>query len=257
MAARRYPLGLMTIAPVVIGVGVYAFTGQQELTPTPEAETPTETVTSTSTATPSVDAEWTATAISSAATATADAILYPTGTPTVTEHGAFHAGAWVRVNAGEGDCLNARRQPSATNEFASVVMCLPDGFRGILGGNPQEADGLWWWALAGAGWVAEEFLTPEGDADLTGTTAPQYAQTGGRIAFARQDGSLWVMRPDGSDQRQLVAPHTDGNGFKVSPQGVAWSPDGTLLSFYIPDYKTDGAASEQRIVDLDGNVRTS
>ena len=257
MPARRYPFGLVAIAPVAVGLGVYAFTGQQELTPTPEDATLTQTTTATETATPSIGEQWTATAVSEAATATAYVDLFPTATPAIKEHGGFHAGLWVRVNAGAGDCLNARRQPSVTNEYASVVMCLPDGFRGMVTGDAQEADGLWWWHLAGAGWVTEEFLAPEGDADLTAANAPQYGETGGRIAFFRNDGALWVMRPDGSEQRELMAAGKDSAGFNVTPRDLAWSPDGTLLVLNIPDYRTDRPTNELRIIDLEGNVRVS
>jgi len=257
MATHRYPLGLVAIAPVVVGLGVYAFAGQEQMTPTPGSETPTETATATATVTKSIAEEWTATAVSLEATATAEAPVWPTATPPVTEHGAFHDGAWVRVNAGEGDCLNARRAPSVTNEYASVVMCLPDGYRAIISGNAQEADGLWWWHLAGAGWVTEEFLAPEGDADLTAANAPQYGQTGGRIAFFRNDGSLWVMRPDGSEQRELMAPEKDSAGFNVTPRDLAWSSDGTLLALNIPDYRTDQPSNELRIIDLEGSVHVS
>lgn len=249
MAARRAPLGLLIIVPVVVGLGVYAFTGQE---PVVDPTATQQAATATPEATATVD--YAATSIAGQATAVA---AYPTPTPGITQRGDFRAGAWVRVTTGDGDCLNARLAPSTTNEYASVSLCLPEGYEGLIVSEAQEADGRWWWRLAGAGWVAEEYLTFVRDVDLRAPMAPQYAAVGGHVAFIRDGGSIWIMRPDGSEQRELVPPQTDSNGYNVWPSELTWSPDGTLLSYNLNDY---GSADEPpsmalHVVDLTGNNR--
>ena len=51
MVSRRAPVGLFLIAPVIAGLGVYAFTGQAAGDPAPGSETPTASATPTATAT--------------------------------------------------------------------------------------------------------------------------------------------------------------------------------------------------------------
>jgi hypothetical protein len=107
----------------------------------------------------------------------------PTATPEIAR-GQLRDGAGVRVAAGAGDCLNARSQPSLDDSFTIINFCLPDGFEGYISGNPQEADGRWWWYIAGAGWVAEEWLEFQRYADLRAPQQPQLSSAG-RIAFVR------------------------------------------------------------------------
>ena len=254
MAARRYPLGLMTIAPVVIGVGVYAFTGQEQMTPIPGDETPTATATMAATATTDAETAAVATGAAIEATAAANRIAYPTATPEMPKRGDLHDGAWVGVNAGAGDCLNARWTPGTTAEYGGVNVCLPDGYEGLLTGTAQPGEGRWWWNMAGAGWVAEEFLVYLHDADIRAPMAPQYASQPGTIAFLREAGAIWAMRPDGSGQREIVpAHHLDG--YNVWPSDLSWSPDGTLLSYVTTRWTSDGTppSADLHVVDIDGN----
>src|SRR6185503_13339561 len=86
----------------------------------------------------------------------------PLPTPTqVMARGTLHNGAWVRVNAGAGDCLNARSAPVVVTEY------LPDGFEGYLVGPALENGGHWWWRIAGAGYVVEDYLTYLREYDLS------------------------------------------------------------------------------------------
>lgn len=245
MAARRVPVGLLAIVPVALGLCVYAFTDQEPVVD-PSA-TPEATATVTPEATPTVD--FVATTVAEEATAVA---AYPTPTPGITRRGEFVAGAWVRVQTGDGDCLNARSSPSITAEYTSVTMCLPEGFEGMLEGTPTEADGHWWWSLVGAGYVSEEYLQFVRMADLRAANAPSLSMQPGLIAFQRDDGTMWVMRPDGSEQRALVTPVQRG-GYTLYPQTMSWSPDGTQLAYNIPIYGSDGTNSnELHVVGLDG-----
>lgn len=70
----------------------------------------------------------------------------------------LEAGGTARVNAGRGDCLNLRTEPSRS---ARVIACLPDGTVVKVTGGPRQADGITWWQLNGAGWASGEFLTAE------------------------------------------------------------------------------------------------
>ncbi|MBI5284920.1 MAG: PD40 domain-containing protein [Chloroflexi bacterium] len=241
MHDRRYPIGMLVMMPILFGFGLYAFTGDQPLT-TPAAEPSVTAAAETATAT--VEAP-TSTATN---TALADA---PTPLPSpqapVAQHGQFHQGAWVRVNAGAGDCLNARAQPSLSKEANGVNVCLPDGFEGYLASAAMEQDGHWWWMIAGAGWVAEDYLVYLRDVSLREPMAPELAGHG-RIAFLRE-ADIWVMNADGSDQRLVAA------GDRMWwPANLAWSPDGTRLSFSVARSipGSDSGAMDLHIVDLAG-----
>ena len=68
-----------------------------------------------------------------------------------------YPGPVVRVNAGAGDCLNVRSQPSATSTSEG---CYTDGV--ILTTPGEPVDGSWArvWGPSGPGWAAQEFLLP-------------------------------------------------------------------------------------------------
>ncbi|MEX2225865.1 MAG: hypothetical protein WEB52_05375 [Dehalococcoidia bacterium] len=263
MSERRFPIGLLLIAPVALGFAVYAFTGQAQVLD-PDA---TATIEADDTATRSpfwsemdtaIAAENTADALNPQSTATER----PTSTPTATStpgpqarRGDFGEGAWVRVNAGEGDCLNARNQPSLASEWVIVNACLPHGFEGYVSGEAQNADGHWWWFIAGAGWVAEDYLEYAGDVDIRARTLPELAGRG-MIAFLRQDAayntSIWVMNTDGSGQRLVRAGRANEH-----PSDVGWSPDGGSLTFSLPRLDgSDPTAWDIHILPVDGAAET-
>jgi hypothetical protein len=66
--------------------------------------------------------------------------------------------------SGTGGCLNVRAGPGTT---AAVVDCVAEGTLIKLTDGPQESSGFTWWARAGGGWVAGQFLelTPGPDPD--------------------------------------------------------------------------------------------
>jgi Tol biopolymer transport system component len=223
---------------------VYAFTGEHPAaTPTPG-----ETGTPAGTETGAPPATETATPVVAQATETAPATPAATGTPArLAQHGDFHAGAWVRVNAGAGDCLNARAQPSMSTQSKVVNVCLPDGYGGYLSGSAIQQDGHWWWMLAGSGWVAEDYLVYVRDVSLQDALAPRLAGFG-RIAFQRGP-DIWVMDADGGGQRLLVA------GDRMAwPYGLAWSPDGMRLSYSTPGGQRAGVPGvmDLHVIDLAG-----
>jgi len=239
---RRFPIGLIVIAPVVIGFGVYAFADPTEV-PDPNA-TPASTATA-SDGTPTFHEELqTAIAAHPTETPTPEASPTPEATATVAVRGDFREGAWVRVNAGAGDCLNARNQPSLESEWVIVNTCLPHGFEGYLTGAPVEADGHWWWFLAGAGWVAEDYLQFVAHVDIRARTVPELAGRG-RIAFVRGQSEIWVMDADGSGQRLLV-PAVDG----AYPGNLKWSPDGSKLAYTLVGRGEPSQAVDVIVIDV-------
>ena len=60
------------------------------------------------------------------------------------------AGAGATVNAGRGDCLNVRAEPSRA---ARAITCLADGTVVTITAGPREADSITWWQIDGGGWA--------------------------------------------------------------------------------------------------------
>jgi len=253
---RRLPVGIITIIPLIVGFGAYAFVAPQP-TPTPAAGEPTATASVTagasSPATPTLTSPSSAlTPAPTPNTDTASPTPYPGASVYAGTHGPFHQGAWVHVNAGVGDCLNARSAPTLDPALDLVNLCLPDGAEGYLAGSALERDGHWWWQFVGAGFVADDYLTYVRDVSLRDALAPQLAGLGS-IAFLRDPGEVWLMQSDGSGQRRL---YSAGDG--RSPTyltDLAWSPDATRLSFNVPHYgATDGGTMELVVIDTRGAV---
>ncbi len=262
MNPRRLPIGVLMILPIVCGFGLYAFTTQAEEVEVPNATaTPTATVDDIDAVRTAVreayDGHWaTQTAAAGVPLSPDDEYAtyiagQPTPTPAIERHGAFHSGAWVRVNAGANDCLNARNSPSLTEEWVIINICVPDGYEGVLTGPAQQAEGRWWWYLAGMGWVAEEYLSyvrewraNQAVAGQAPNTVPELAGVAGRVAFLRGN-DIWMMRPDGSDQVRLVdnIDNDPRSGrYTPPPADLTWSPDGTRLSYNVYRWDTDGIA---------------
>jgi Tol biopolymer transport system component len=273
---------MLFLAPVAIGLALYAFTVQDQVPLDPSsvatataaaAPSPTaspQLVPTTADARPTEISSINATAFQSELATrfpqmprdtSIDTPVAPTATPQqrtpVATHGPFHAGAWVRVVA-PGDCLNARTQPSLDERYGLVVnMCLPDGYEGMIEGKVAEADGHWWWMIAGAGWVAEDYVVYLHDVAPGEVLAPHLAGLG-RIAFVRE-GAIWTMDADGGDRREIV-PALRRNDFPVVPQDLSWSPDGAMLSFNLPVWGADGSdpgSVELHVVRPDGSEVTN
>lgn len=260
MPPRRLPLGVIAIVPLILGFGAYAFVAP---TPTPKAAVePTATVSAigdtlapaapTFTTPPSA-----APPVSPPTAANAEPTPYPGAPVYAKTHGLFHDGAWARVNAGDGDCLNARAAPTLAPELDLVNICLADGAEGYLSGPAQERDGHWWWLLVGAGYVADDYLTFVRDSSLRDALAPQFAGLG-NIAFVRDPGEVWLMQSDGGGQRRLYAVGDAQPSTYITD--LSWSPDATRLSFNVPHYGTantgtsDYGTMELVVVDTQGVV---
>jgi hypothetical protein len=109
--------------------------------------------------------------------------------------------------------------------------------------------------FAGAGYVADDYLTYVRDVSLGDALAPDLVGLGS-IAFLRESGEVWVMRADGSDQRRLYAAG-DAQSYTYASD-LSWSPDATRLSFNVPHYgDADGGTMELVIIDMQGNMLVS
>ncbi|MCC6316582.1 MAG: PD40 domain-containing protein [Gemmatimonadaceae bacterium] len=107
------------------------------------------------------------------------------------------------------------------------------------------------WVMAADG-SAQVNLT--GDMSANGfRSAPSWSRDGQRIAFSQSESgpggttaSIWTMRADGSDKRQVTSTTT---GFDSSP---TWSPDGQRLAFL----RYYGAEADITIIDVTTLVST-
>ncbi len=260
MPKRRLPLGVIAIIPLVVGFGAYAFVAP-EPTPTPAGEpgaTASAVAGDPSPAPPTFTSPPFESAPMSPPRADGAAPTPYPDVPVYAEtHGPFHEGAWVRVNAGAGDCLNARGAPTLDPKYDLVNICLPDGAEGYLSGPATERDGHWWWVLVGAGYVADDYLVYVRDASLRDAMAPQLAGLGS-IAFVHDPGEVWLMESDGSDQRRLYAA-ADGQPSTYITD-LSWSPDATRLSFNVPHYGSvagdgsDYGTMQLIVIDTQGAV---
>ena len=258
---HRLPLGILIIIPVVLGFALYAFTGQRQVgpAPTPALEATAEEA---ATVIPTPAPPLSPPPFSPPASATDEPPARFQGTPpepgpaakpVLMQHGAFSDGSWVRVNAGAGDCLNARSAPSTTAPYTGVEECLPDGTEGVLVGPAIDGDGHWWWRLAGSGYVAEDFLTYIGVFDERGPRARGAAMPAGArgiIAFSRDD-EIRTMDLDTGDERAIVQLPTRGDkadSYIQPATDLSWSPDGTMLSYNLGEEAAD--AEGQRPVNL-------
>src|SRR4051794_9790976 len=63
---------------------------------------------------------------------------------------------------------------------------------------------------------------------LVATSVTHAQEPAPQIAYAGEDGNIWLVRADGSDKQQVTTYGTPQRGFHA-PQ---WSPDGAMLTFY-------------------------
>jgi TolB protein len=84
-------------------------------------------------------------------------------------------------------------------------------------------------------------LTPDGD-----NRSPSFSPDGRRIAYMRGGEGVWVMKADGTEQRQLTKRgHRDGT--------PAWSPDGKYIAYdHLERIGAKSIRMEVWVVSLDG-----
>jgi len=152
----------------------------------------------------------------------------PTAAPTPTTvamrryGGSLRVGAWAVVEPRHA-CLEVRELPGL--ESPGVVNdCVPGGYFSYLVDGPVYEDELWWWRLAGLGWVGDEALrfSHEG---LPWPERPELSDAG-EIAFVGIDGDVWIMKASGSGKSRLTE-LSEPHGAIVQ---LVWSPQGDMLA---------------------------
>lgn len=145
-----------------------------------------------------------------------------TVSPAPVYDGSLRAGVWAAIEASHG-CVDVLDR--AGLEWPAVVNdCLPDGYISYLTDGPDHEDDLWWWKLAGLGWVVDDALrfSHEG---LPWPERPELLDAG-EIAYVQADGDVWLMSADGSDKRFLSGlPEPHGTIVQLD-----WSPQGDMLA---------------------------
>ena len=143
------------------------------------------------------------------------------------------------VHADEA-ALNTRIQALARINFANAPTFAPDGKRiaylSNRSGSPQV------WVLDRAAGTSLQ-ITTLGDP----VTAVAWSPAGDRIAFSTApggglNGQVWIMRPDGSEQRLLTP------GGKEGTRLARWSHDGRGL--LVSSNKDDPAAQNAALIDV-------
>jgi hypothetical protein len=161
--------------------------------------------------------------------AVASIALSPVGLGTTAAQEAPPIGSEVEV-AGAGDCLNVR---AFAGKDAPILSCVSDGTRARLSGvYPYVLDGETWWELAGLGHAASRYLRVVGpplpNLQSSNERSPVPA---GLIAYVGDDGNIWTIRPDGSEQKQVTQ---DGGLSAQSAHylDLSWSPSGRYLAVW-------------------------
>jgi TolB protein len=129
------------------------------------------------------------------------------------------------------DGSRQHRFSHSTTTFRAIAGYAFDPLTGRLAFRAEDDDGtgdLYASRLDGGGRTQ---LTHAAAATAAG--APAWSPDGARLAFALRSGpdrghdsDIWVMRPDGSDQRRLTATAD------MAESGPVWSPDGRRLAFW-------------------------
>ena len=136
--------------------------------------------------------------------------------------GSLRVGAWAAIEP-QYACLEVREWPRL--ESPPVVSdCFPEGYVGYLVDGPVYEDDLWWWRLAGLGWVVDEALRFSHE----GLPWPERLELSdaGEITFVGTDRDVWLVNANGSGKRlltELPEPH----GTVVQ---LVWSPQGDMLA---------------------------
>ena len=180
----------------------------------------------------------------------------PTPTPAPASQG-LAVGAWAEVLA-SGDCAKASNMQAETLPCARCSDLLSTAVVGYVVDGPKREEGITWWAIAGQGWVDERSLRFHHQGDPPWPARAELAEASS-IAFIGSDGNVWLMKPDGSEKRQLthlVNPRPSGatspsptTEAEASVSELAWSPKGSLLAYAI-----EGREKAVHIIDTDGRL---
>ncbi|MBM4460889.1 MAG: hypothetical protein FJ011_24530 [Chloroflexi bacterium] len=182
--------------------------------------------------------------------------------PTATDRSMLRVGISAVIQSQSGECP-LRHYPQLD---ARASVRPPNGAPVSILDGPVLAEGHEWWLVGMrdvAGWCMSKELAPAAALPVTGTptsmptklppTAEAREECDQEIAYfngAGSEMSLWLMKPDGSNQRRILSV-TGGSG------RIAWSPDGKRLAFSLGTKPGMGCSDVIAVVDADGKNLTT
>ncbi|MBI5949284.1 MAG: hypothetical protein HY875_14195 [Chloroflexi bacterium] len=130
----------------------------------------------------------------------------------------------VKVQTGDGDCLNVREAPGLRFQ-SDPRFCVPEGTILWLAGASQAVDGETWRYALGIGWVASRFTVaapaPRPDFETTRNGFTAWRPANNSITITRFDAKMAVVS-------SVDVPH---KGFGLGSRLPMLSPGGEYLAF--------------------------
>ncbi len=126
--------------------------------------------------------------------------------------------------------LREPRQVTNTPEEERDPVFSPDGTQLLFASDAGGQSDIWRAVRGDEGkywWRNDRFELNKLTDDPEFESRLQFSPDGTQVAFLKQRGDLWVMKPDGQDARKVVA--------SWNPPDYDWSPDGQWLTYALGD----------------------